>query len=104
MKASDIFERIRNAPGVTVRTHMADDPSPFVSRRTGKRIRYAQLTPEIIVEIRRREAAGESRAAACRAMNVHPASIYNHVGAVRQIEGRKSRTEQRKKRKASAAA
>jgi DNA-binding CsgD family transcriptional regulator len=45
------------------------------------------VTPEMVVEMKRREAEGMSRKEIADLMNLHPASVTKHLGAVRQYRG-----------------
>ena len=79
MKASDIFERIRNHPGVTVRTHVSRER---VANRANNapRHRYEVITSEIIERMREMDRRNVKRLEISATLNICPTAIYYYCG------------------------
>ena len=79
MDSSDIFEKIKSHPGVTVRTHISSEHQPNKANNA-QRHRYETLTPEIIKRMRELDNKNVKRLDIAERLNISPTSIYYYCG------------------------
>ena len=80
MNTSEFFERIRNHPGVTVRTHQSPEAHTDRRHSVSSRRLYAKPTPELLRQVKKLEAGGMGRKDACARLNLCASTVFNYIG------------------------